>query len=94
MGEPPVGVRDPGSGRERTRGPGARPFDGDDRAEEGKADSLLDPLDGAGTKVALELSSLTAPDRQGLWKSLGQHYGELILGLQGDRLVELLQART
>ncbi|MDX2624826.1 hypothetical protein AB0D68_33210 [Streptomyces sp. NPDC048212] len=67
---------------------GTRRFDYDDQSEPGKADFLLDPLDGAGRKVALEVSSTTDPDRQRLWKGLDQYYDEPISGLQGDWTVQ------
>lgn len=67
---------------------GTRRFDYDDQAEPGKADFLLDPIEGAGPKVALEVSSTTDPDRQGLWKGLDQYYDSPIPGLQGDWQVQ------
>ncbi|MFI1719179.1 hypothetical protein [Streptomyces litmocidini] len=63
-------------------------FDYDDQAEPGKADFLLDPLDGIGPKVALEVSSTTDPDRQGLWKGLDRHYDGPTPGLEGDWQVQ------
>ncbi|MEU1867874.1 hypothetical protein [Streptomyces gardneri] len=63
-------------------------FDYDDQAEPGKADFLLDPIDGAGRKVALEVSSMTDPGRQGLWRGLDRHYDAPIPGLQGDWQVQ------
>ncbi|WP_331723243.1 hypothetical protein [Streptomyces sp. NBC_00105] len=63
-------------------------FDYDDQAEPGKADFLLDPFDGAGPKVALEVSSMTDPGRQGLWKGLDRHYDGPVPGLKGDWLVQ------
>ncbi|MFB7211032.1 hypothetical protein [Streptomyces sp. NPDC056255] len=59
-------------------------FDYDDQTEPGKADFLLDPIDGTGPTVALEVSSTTDPDRQGLWKGLDRYYDGPTLGLQGD----------
>ncbi|MFD6471550.1 hypothetical protein [Streptomyces goshikiensis] len=67
---------------------GTRRFDYDDQAEPGKADFLLDPIDGDGPKVALEVSSTTDPDRQGLWDGLDRHYDGPIPGLQGDWQVQ------
>lgn len=63
-------------------------FDHDDQAEPGKADFLLDPLEEGGPKVALEVSSITDPARQSLWRGLGRQYGGPILGLRGDWTVE------
>ncbi|WP_327310034.1 hypothetical protein OG730_43480 (plasmid) [Streptomyces sp. NBC_01298] len=67
---------------------GTRRVDYDDQTESGKADFLLDPVDGVGPKVVLEVSSTTDPDRQGLWEGLDQHYGGPIPGLQGDWQVQ------
>ncbi|WP_195730344.1 hypothetical protein [Streptomyces albidoflavus] len=67
---------------------GTRRFDYDDQTEPGKADFLLDPIDGAGPKVALEVSSTTDPARQGLWNGLGRYYEGPIPGLQGDWQVQ------
>ncbi|MDT0385971.1 hypothetical protein [Streptomyces dubilierae] len=67
---------------------GTRRFDYDDQAEPGKADFLLGPLDG-GPKVALEVSSTTDPDRQGLWTGLGRHYDGPTPGLEGDWQVQV-----
>ncbi|MFE0824241.1 hypothetical protein [Streptomyces sp. NPDC058847] len=63
-------------------------FDHDDQAEPGKADFLLDPLEEGGPKVALEVSSITDPARQSLWRGLDQQYGGPISGLRGDWTVE------
>ncbi|MFD0142885.1 MULTISPECIES: hypothetical protein [unclassified Streptomyces] len=63
-------------------------FDYDDQAKPGKADFLLDPFDGAGPRVALEVPSTTDPDRQGLWDGLDRHYDGPIPGLQGDWTVQ------
>ncbi|MEE1735571.1 hypothetical protein PUR49_03365 [Streptomyces sp. BE147] len=71
-----------------------RGFGYDDQAEDGKADLFLDPLGGAGTKPALEVSSLTGSAVRASGRALTSTTGELIHGLQGDRLVELLLART
>lgn len=63
-------------------------FDCDDQAENGKVDFLLDPIDGAGPKVALEVSSMTDPKGQRLWDALEQRYGGPTPGLQGDWMVQ------
>ncbi len=62
---------------------GTHRFDYDEQAKPGKADFLLDPIAGAGPKVALEVSSTTDPHRQGLWRGLDQHCDRPIPGLQG-----------
>ncbi|MER6354659.1 hypothetical protein ABT288_33970 [Streptomyces sp. NPDC001093] len=61
----------------------------DDQTENGMVDFLLEPaVDGAGPKVALEVSSTIDPDRQNLWAGLDRQYDHPVPGLQGDWIVE------
>jgi hypothetical protein len=71
---------------------GTHRVDYDDQTEPGKADFLLDPFDGTGPKVALEVSSTTAPDRQRLWNGLNRHYDGPTPGLRGDWHVQFTPA--
>ncbi|MFG2632180.1 hypothetical protein [Streptomyces sp. NPDC048473] len=51
-------------------------------------DFLLDPVDGIGPLVALEVSSTIEEPRQRLWDALHSQYDQPIPGLQGDWIVQ------
>ncbi|MGW0424854.1 hypothetical protein [Streptomyces sp. NPDC003015] len=68
---------------------GTRRAGHDDQTENGMVDFLLDPaVDGAGPKVALEVSSTIDPDRRQLWAGLDRQYDRPVPGLRGDWIVE------
>ncbi|MFB7484476.1 hypothetical protein ACFUEM_35615 [Streptomyces anulatus] len=67
---------------------GTRRFSHDDQSEDGMVDFLLDPVDGVGPLVALEVSSMTEGPLQGLWEALNRHYDQPVPGLEGDWIVQ------